>query len=777
MTKWAFLFLLLATTLPAADFARDIQPILHARCAACHGVDKPQGGLSVYTRSALLKGGVHGPAITPGSSGKSLLIARVTHGTPAGTPRMPLGQSPLTGDEIATLRAWIDAGAEWNPNGQPLQGRVSTRPRRPAIPHSARTHPIDAFLDRYWRQMKVAPAAPISDATFARRVYLDLIGLPPTPEEQAAFANDQRPGRRDRLIYELLAGRRRYAEHWMTFWNDLLRNEDGVAYPGETREWITGWLLQALETNMPYDRMARALLDPSEKDSPRGFLAGINWGGDVSASQSVPMQAAQNSAQVFLGASLKCASCHDSFVSHWRVAETFSLAAFFSAAPLEIARCEVKTGATANPAFLFPELEKLEPAREGITNRARVAALFTSPHNGRFARTLVNRYWRSLFGRGLVEPVDDMDAPAWDADLLDWLAADFADHDYDLQFLLRRILTSRAYQSAASAESETSVRPLPGASAGSTFRGPLTRRLTAEQFTDAVAAITGEWKVYDRQTGKPATYERQWRFRSDPLTRALGRADRGQVITERSSEATTLQALELVNGKSFAQQLRRGAQRLLGQISPSTENIFDSGMVRANTVDVDIDISGAPQLWLAIEDVGSYHPPSVVAGWMDAELSGPQGTIKLTDLPMPAGSSARMLRIKDAPKPRSALTGRAPWRASFDLKDKNHTRFRATVGVDEASLRSETNARMRFFVFTREPRAGTLARVAASTPAPPPPVLEGDALASRLFRYVLARDPVPEERRKALELMQQGAAGLEDLLWILFLSPEFQLIR
>ena len=93
-----------------------------------------------------------------------------------------------------------------------------------------------------------------------------------------------------------------------------------MAYPGETREWITDWLLQALETNMPYDRMVRSLLNPEEKDAPRGFLAGINWGGDVSASQSVPMQAAQNSAQVFLGANLKCASCHDSFVSRWKLA-------------------------------------------------------------------------------------------------------------------------------------------------------------------------------------------------------------------------------------------------------------------------------------------------------------------------------------------------------------------------------------------------------------------------------------------------------------------------
>ena len=150
-----------------------------------------------------------------------------------------------------------------------------------------------------------------------------------------------------------------------------------------------------LETNMPYDRMVQSLLNPEGKEAPRGFLAGINWGGDVSASQSVPMQAAQNSAQVFLGANLKCASCHDSFVSRWKLADVFSLAAFFSDKPLELARCEVKTGKTATASFLFPELEKEEMS---LSARARAAALFTSGKNGRFARTIVNRYWRVSYG-------------------------------------------------------------------------------------------------------------------------------------------------------------------------------------------------------------------------------------------------------------------------------------------------------------------------------------------------------------------------------------------
>ncbi|MBL8222568.1 MAG: DUF1549 domain-containing protein, partial [Bryobacterales bacterium] len=591
----ALLLCAAAVGMPAAtaDFARDVQPILHARCGGCHGGDKPQGGLSVFTRSALLKGGAHGPAVVAGASGKSLLIARVTA---TGASRMPMGQAPLAEREIAILRQWIDAGAEWNPNGQALTGLNAVAPRRPAVPANSYTHPVDAFLARYAQGKRVALPPLASDAVFVRRAYLDITGLPPSPEEQDAFVRDRSLTKRDQLVDRLLQDRRRYAEHWITLWNDLLRNEDGVAYPGETRTWITDWLMRALETNMPYDRMVRALLNPTDADAPKGFLAGINWGGDVSASQSVPMQAAQNSAQIFLGANLKCASCHDSFVSRWKLADAFSLAAFFSDKPLELTRCEIKTGVMARAAFPFPELEREFPA---LTGRERAAALFTSPNNGRFTRTIVNRHWRVLLGRGLVEPVDDLDNAAWDADLLDWLASDFADHGYDLQHLLRRIMSSRAYQAVAVDEKEVSDGAF-------LFRGPLSRRLTAEQFIDGIGAITGEWKLYDRQQGKPASYERQWRFRSDRLTRALGRPDRSQVITTRTEEATTLQALELVNGEVFAAHVRRAAQRLMADPPSVPVSLFDSGLVRATPAAVDIDISGASRLWLVMEDLGSY---------------------------------------------------------------------------------------------------------------------------------------------------------------------------
>lgn len=360
---------------PKVDFAREVQPILHSRCSSCHSGPKPQANLSVLTRTALLTGGISGPAVKPGAAGDSLLIRRVT----ADSSRMPLGQSPLTAGEIGVLRRWIDEGAEWNGAAEATTEPVNTRVKlaHPPVPHSSYPNPIDAFIERDLRAAGVPRPALADDAVFARRVYFDLIGLPPDPRELQDFLSGTEPDKRSLLIDKLLNRREAYAEHWMTYWNDLLRNEDGVALPGEKREWITRWLFDALKNNVPYDRMARELLAPEGPNAPRGFLAGINWGGDVSASQSPAMQAAQNSAQVFLGANLRCASCHDSFVSRWKLNQTFGLAAYFTADGLEIARCDIKTGASAVPAFLFPELRDGVPASDLAERRRQVARMFT----------------------------------------------------------------------------------------------------------------------------------------------------------------------------------------------------------------------------------------------------------------------------------------------------------------------------------------------------------------------------------------------------------------
>jgi hypothetical protein len=209
----------------------------------------------------------------------------------------------------------------------------------------------------------------------------------------------------------------------------------GVVYHGE-RQTITTWLLKVLEDNLPYNQFVTTLLNPEKPEDPRGYLIGVNWRGDVSASQIPPVQAAQNSAQVFMGINLKCASCHDSFINQWKLRDSYGLASFFSEKELQLVRCDVKLGETAQAKFLYPELGSVETTAPLAVRRASAARLMTLPENGRLARTLVNRYWRKLFGRGLVAAVDDMDQQPWNADLLDWLASDFTDHGYDLKHLL-----------------------------------------------------------------------------------------------------------------------------------------------------------------------------------------------------------------------------------------------------------------------------------------------------------------------------------------------------
>ncbi|MBI3697009.1 MAG: DUF1549 domain-containing protein [Acidobacteria bacterium] len=675
--RWLALLVLVPGAV-SADFEREVRPILAAKCAACHSGEAPQGGLSLETPAAIFQGGLNGPAMVPGSSRESLLIQRASGFRP---PTMPTTGDHLSERELGILRDWID-------QARPL----------------------------------------VSDEVFVRRAYLDLWGLLPAPEECEKFLRDSMPNKRARLIDRLLAHNRNYAEHWTSFWNDLLRNDEGVIYHG-ARQSITPWLLKALEDNLPYDEFVRDLLNPQGKDGPEGFLIGVNWRGTVSASQTPPLQAAQNSAQVFLGVNLKCNSCHDSFISHWKLKDAYGLASFFSEEELEIYRCDVKTGEKSRPKFLFPEPGGTEVSGSLAERRAAAARLFTAPENTRFARTVVNRYWKRLLGKGLVEPVDDMDGKPSDPALLEWLAADFAGHGYDLKHLLRRILNSEAYQR------------------------PSVRRMTAEQYADAISSITGEWRVLQPSKAGLGAYAREWRLKSSPLTRALGRPIRDQVFTDRNSEATTLQALELVNGETLSTLVHRGAKRMLGELKPPPANLFDSGDVRSNKAPVDIDISGAKELRLLIEDSDSYDRARVVAGWAKAELAGP-------------GGAAPLEGLERLPIPSEKI---------YPLDGKGYTRFRAVAGVDPGCLKSDINPRVRFFVFTEEPDRRHLVRVAETTQVPVS--RDPDELIPRLWRHALARGPTPEERRVAIEFWDGTSEGLEDLLWSIFLSPEFQLIH
>lgn len=726
------------------EFARDVHPVLQARCGGCHSPNGKQGGLSVATVDSLKQGGANGTAIVPGDSSASLLIDRITGKK---QPVMPLGGAPLSEKEVALIRQWIDGGA----SGDTAPANTWVAPLKPRkVKPPAGGLPVDAFLYQYWKSHKVQPPAAVSDELFLRRAYFDLHGLPPTPRERKAFLADPN---RSRLIDSLLANKQRYAEHWVSFWNDLLHNDEGVVYYGE-RKSITKWLLNALQENIPYDVFVSKLIDPSGPSDPEGFIMGVNWRGDINASQTPAMQAAQNSAQVFLGVNIKCASCHDSFINSWKLKDAYGLASFFTKEPLEIVRCDAKTGEMSDVRFLFHELGEVP---EG-PRTAAAAKLFTHPDNGRLTRTFVNRIWTRLIGRGIVENSDDMDAEPWSADLLDWLAEDFAENGYDVQRLLRSIMNSAAYQ----------AQPVKTASTDHVFRGPEVRRLTAEQFADAVSAISGQWRSTLPGKSEPAEYVRDWKLKASPLARAMGRPVRDLAVTVRAEDPSTLQALELINGETLALMLQRGGTYLAGQMEPAPEPLADSGVV-SNPQNIDVDLTGQKELKLLIADQGSYDPTRVIAGWGDAVLQGPKRTVRLIDLMKTSvklkPKKGRVMRAVTA-KPGTVLT----------VPAEGFTRFRATVGIDAASAISEINPRVRFLVYSEEPDPSRLLKVEGSPPvALPKTGLAAGELVDSLFEYAFSRRPTPKEREIAVA-MAKDAAGIADLLWILVLSPEFQFL-
>jgi hypothetical protein len=549
---------------PKTDFSHDVVPILKARCAKCHTNGTYKGGLSFDTREDLLKG----KAAVPGKAGDSEIIKRIL--TPDKDSRMPSQGDPLTAKEIAILTAWVNEGLSWEPGFSFRRGTyvAPLKPRKVTLPAARpdRPHPIDRLVDAYLEANKVAAAPPLDDAAFARRIHFDLIGLPPAASELEAFLADASPDRRTRLIQKLLGEKRSYTDHWLAFWNDLLRNEyKGTGYIDGGRKQITAWLYQSLLENKPYDQFARELINPGAESE--GFARGIRWRGQVNASQIVELQFSQNIGQVFFGANLKCASCHDSFIDDWKLHDAYGLAAVIADKPLAIHRCDKPTGKTAGPKFLFPELGTIDPAAPKQKRLEQLAALVTHPENGRFSRTIANRIWHRLMGRGLVHPVDMMGNKPWSEELLDYLANYLVENRYDIKKLIEHITSSRTYQSRA-----VSI-PTEQAGEGYVFRGPELRRLSAEQFIDAIWMITSSAPGKPQAPAKippyPDTTPIERRFvratlvDADDLMRSLGRPNREQVVTTRPEQLTTLQALDLANGQTLTNTLARGAANIL----------------------------------------------------------------------------------------------------------------------------------------------------------------------------------------------------------------------
>ncbi len=804
-----------AKTLPPpadhlVDFIKEIKPILEKSCVNCHGHGRSKGNFRMDNRETFLNGGDSSAPVVVGKSDESLLIELVMGFDPDSV--MPQKGTKLTRGQISLLRAWIDQGAKWD-EGVWL-GKVEAKnlkPRQPEIPSNKKfSNPVDHFIDVYFEKNKIKWPEPVTDRLFARRVYLDILGLLPPVDDLEKFVADKARDKRAKLVARLLADNRSYAEHWLTFWNDMLRNDyQGTGYIDGGRKQITKWLFDALENNKPYDRFVAELVNPTPESE--GFTRGIIWRGVVNASQTPPVQAAQNISQVFMGLNLKCASCHDSFVNDWQLSDAYALANIFSDEPLEIFQCDKPLGKKAATKFLYPEFGEID-ANTSKTNRLKqLAECITNPENGRLSRTLVNRLWGRFFGRALVEPVDDMEQAAWNSDLLDWLAEDFVGHNYDVKHLIAQILTSRAYQLSAVNLGEQNGKDY-------VFRGPSVRHMTAEEFRDALTTLTGIGY------SSPATSEIQLGETAEkkfapPLTpkwiwndkHAADKAPPGRVYFRKTIElsalptdATALVTADnsftfFVNGQkvgsgsefkeSFRYDLRPFLKKGENVLAAEAANHFpDNSPPDPNKIGGENPAgflfyarlrhfeNGAERTNDFISDKSWLMSSEKNDGWEKAGFAdaGWDKAIELGELTM---QPWRMSKSYMATKLASGYPGQV--RASLVTADPLMVALGRPNREQVVTTRPSVATTLQALEMTNgQTLSDILKRGASRICGMAGDPKSGRALIRQIYEQALGRKPTSAEMKMAEELVGAPVKkeGVEDFLWAMTMLPEFQLI-
>ncbi|MCG3196252.1 MAG: hypothetical protein GHCLOJNM_00724 [bacterium] len=324
---------------PAArkvEFTADIRPILESKCFSCHGAAKQRAGFRLDTRAGLLAGGNTGPAVAPGDSTRSLLVRYVAGVDP--DVIMPPEGDPLTPEQVGLLRAWIDQGVEWpDDGGAPAKSALTSktdhwsfhppvRPDLPSVRNSAWPRsPIDYFVLARLEQEGLSPSPEADRHTLARRLSLDLIGLPPTPEEADAFALDSSAGAYERYVERLLASPH-YGERWARHWLDLARYADTNGFEKDRVRSIwpyRDWVIRAFNEDMPFDRftieqIAGDMLPNAglSQKVATGFHRNtmINEEGGIDVEEfryEAVVDRVKTTGAVWLGLTLNCAQCHD----------------------------------------------------------------------------------------------------------------------------------------------------------------------------------------------------------------------------------------------------------------------------------------------------------------------------------------------------------------------------------------------------------------------------------------------------------------------------------
>lgn len=554
----------------AISFDQKIGPLLTKRCVSCHNASDPKGGLNLSSADGLRAGGESGPAIVPGNASESLLWQKVDQGEMPATRQGANGR--LSDDEVQLLADWIAAGSTWPPTTtldpfalttedragrdwwslQPLQ-----TPTMPHIRHSELVKtPVDAWIfDKLEREGK--KLAPVADArTLIRRLYFDLLGIPPTYEQVEAFAADGSPLAYEQLVDELLASPR-YGERWGRYWLDVVRFAETCGYERDQIKpniWrYRDWVIQALNDDMPYDQFVTEQLAGDEviwrNESTviaTGMIRAGTWNDEPNDPADYLYERLEDmvhtTTSAFLGLTVKCARCHDHKFDPIRQTDYYRVGSFFWAGylgqgnlggpskdelgydvfgwtdrnrevePIHLLRAGQRTspGAEIEPGFLsaIPQLDRpLVASPEGSRTthrRLQFAQWLTDEQNPLTARVMVNRLWQYHFGEGIVRTPNNFGLksdPPTHPELLDWLATELMRGDWQLKRIHRLILLSATYRQA-SIHPEQSVNEQSDFANRTWWHFPR-RRKDAESLRDSLLSSSGQLQL---QMGGPSFY-------------------------------------------------------------------------------------------------------------------------------------------------------------------------------------------------------------------------------------------------------------------------------
>ncbi|GIW94134.1 MAG: surface protein [Pirellulaceae bacterium] len=433
---------------------------------------------------------------------------------------------------------------------------------------------IDEIVDAKLKKLHFLPSELAGDEEFLRRVYLDVVGHLPSVEEVRAFLADPDPQKRSRLIDQLLE-RPEFARYWALRWGDILRLTVGQVGADGVYKYHR-WLEQAWAQNMPYDQFARELLGAAGgtlTHPPANFYR-------TTADENDCVEAV---AQIFLGARLQCAKCHNHPFEKWTQDNYYGMAAFFNrvkkkpaARPGELLVYVARTGEVVQPRT-GRQMKPWLPGRgeidvELVDRRQAFIDWLTAPDNPLFARVEVNRIWSYLFGRGIVDPPDDFreSNPPAHEELLEALARDFVQHGFDRKHIIRTILNSRIYQ--------TTFRPNPWNEEDEKyFSHQQPRMLSAEQLLDAICFVTGvPEKFGPLPAGTLATHLPAPDLVKHEFLKIFGQPERQTVCAcERTTESNLGMAIQFFNGPLIYEKLRdeKNRFRVLASAGHTDEEI------------------------------------------------------------------------------------------------------------------------------------------------------------------------------------------------------------